>query len=65
MDIQILLTNYMKQSPSWQAERDPQQDKKFSAYIETEGSLPYSQDVASGPYPDADKSSSQLRALVP
>jgi len=39
--------------------------KKFPHFIETEGSLPYSQELATGPYPEPDESSPHLPTLFP
>jgi hypothetical protein len=44
----------MEQSPSWKAV------KKLPPFVESESSLPYSQQPATGPYPEPDASSTHL-----
>jgi hypothetical protein len=39
--------------------------KKFSIFMEPEGSLPYSQEPATGPYPEPDVSGLHLPIVFP
>jgi hypothetical protein len=52
------LTNFMEQSPFWEADRkltDSQLVKKFPTFYGTQGSLPHSQEPATCPYPEPDQ----------
>jgi hypothetical protein len=49
----LLITNSMKQSPSWEANRS-WDSRNSSQVMEPEGSSPYSQEPATCPYPEPD-----------
>jgi hypothetical protein len=53
----------MEHSPSWEANSHSVTQKIPPPLIEPEGSLPCSQEPATGPYPESDESSLQLLTL--
>jgi hypothetical protein len=48
--------------PSWRGARLPHRDN-FLPFMETEDSLPCSQESATGPYPEPDESSPHILSL--
>jgi hypothetical protein len=58
-------TNSMEQSPSWETNTHPAIQEIPPPFMEPEGSLPCSQQPATGPYFHTDPSSPQLPTLFP
>jgi len=56
------VTNSMEHRPFWEVNS---QWRNFAPFMESEGSLPCSQDRATSPYPEQDASSPHLRTLYP
>jgi hypothetical protein len=48
-------TNSMEQNPSWETDSHPANHVISHLILEPEGSLPYSQDPAIGPYSEPDE----------
>jgi len=59
-----IATNFMGQSPSCE-DNNRSASKKFPDFMDPEGSLPCSQEPATGPYPKPDGSSPHLSTLFP
>jgi hypothetical protein len=52
----------MEQSPSWEADSHSS-SQIYPPFIESEGSLPSSQQPATGPFPEQDEFSPHLHAI--
>jgi len=61
------LTISMKQGPSWEAnsDLDGQEIPPPPTFILYEGSFPWSQGSATGPYPESDESSQKIPNFFP
>jgi hypothetical protein len=54
----------MEQSPSWEA-NSHSASQEILRFMETKGSLPCSQELATGLHPEPDESNPHLRTLLP
>jgi hypothetical protein len=57
--------NSVKHSPPWEANNRSASEEIFPTFMEPEGSLPYSQEPATCPYPEPDISNPPLPTLFP
>jgi hypothetical protein len=51
------ISNFTEQRPSWEAESRSASSLNFPRFVEPEGSLPYSQQSTTDPYPESDENS--------